>query len=358
MNRNNPLTHLLKIKYPLIQAPMLGCTTPQMVASAADNGIMGSLPLGLLTKEKAQDLIRATKKLTNVPFSVNVFVYSTPRATKDSPLNFLRSYYEKNNLPFPGAPQENPYPLYEELIDVIIGEKIPVVSFTFGLPVRQIVDQLKANGIVLIGIATCAEEAKKAQDSGMDVVVAQGIEAGGHRGTFIDGELPQVGLMALLPQVIDSVRIPVVAAGGLSQGKSIAAAFILGAQGAQVGSAFLRSKESALSMVHKDLIHSSTDSSTIISNAWTGRYARMIPNALTRQSPENELLPYLYQNYLTTLLRQAGKERNDPDLLTLYAGQSAKYARDASTADIVQHLIAETEEVLVNSTEIFNKSAS
>ena len=350
---NNPVTQLLKIKYPFIQAPMLGVTTPEMVAAAADEHILGSLPLGLTSVKKASQSIAAVKKLTSAAFSVNLFIYAKKAFPAQPNLSTLKLYYGNNNLPFPDIPKEDPYTSFEELIDVIINEQIPVVSFTFGIPAKNVVDKLKNNGVILIGVATSAEEAKQIQENGLDLVVAQGIEAGGHRGSFANQKLPEIGLMALLPQVIDAVDIPVIGAGGLSQGKSIAAAFVLGAQGVQIGSAFLRSKESAASAIHKSLLNSINDTGTIITNAWTGRFARLIPNDFTENFPLEELLPYPYQNYMTSSIRQFGKEQNRSDIQALYAGQSAKYAKDEPVAEIIRNLISEAEDALLRPCQAF-----
>ena len=352
---NNRVTQLLKIKYPFVQAPMLGFTTPEMVAAAANQGILGSLPLGLTSVEKALQAIRAVKKLSSVPFSVNLFVYPKKSSPFDPDLSTLKLYYQKNNLAFPEMPQKEPYTPYEELVEVIVKEKIPVVSFTFGIPAKPIIEKLKENDVTLIGVASCTEEAKQIEAEGLDIIVAQGMEAGGHRGTFSNGELPIIGLMSLLPHITDEVQIPVIAAGGISQGKSIAAALLLGAEGVQMGSVFLRSKESAASAIHKDLLSSLKDTGTVITNAWTGRFARMIPNDFIKQLPSEEILPYPFQNYMSSSLRQFGKEQNRSDIQTLYAGQSAKYAKDKAVGEIVRNLILDTEEVLANAPRIFNQ---
>lgn len=345
MNWNNRLTDLLKIEYPFIQAPMLGYTTPQMVATAANSKVLGSLPLGLMSDAKATEAIHSVKKLTQKPFSVNVFAHPEMKVLPDVSLATLHSYYQNYGLPFPHLPEQNPYPSYEGLVDIIIEEGIPVVSFTFGIPSPDILHRLKRKNTVLIGVATSTEEAKKIEQEGLDIVVAQGIEAGGHRASFLSHDLPQVGLISLLPQIVDSVKLPVVAAGGLAEARSIAAAFILGAEGVQIGSALLRSKESAASAIHKALIQSSTDTGTTLTNAWTGRLARMIPNDFINGAKQENILPYPYQNYMTGALRQYGKETNKPDIQTLYAGQSAKYASAASTSEIITQLISETEKV-------------
>lgn len=349
MNWDNRVTKLLKIKYPFIQAPMLGFSTPEMVAAASNSGAMGSLPLGLMSKQNASEAITVTKKLTSSPFAVNLFVYPETEVKNDALCQTLRSYYARYNLPFPSLPKGVPYRSYQEIVETLIEEKPAAVSFTFGIPSYDIVDKLKANGIILIGVATSTDEAKKIQDSGLDLVVAQGIEAGGHRGSFLPGDLPQVGLISLVPQILDSVQVPVVAAGGLSQGRSIAAALILGADGVQVGSAFLRSKESSASNVHKQMIAALQDTGTILTSKWTGRYARMIPNDFIKLLPDEEILPYPFQNYMSAPLRQFGKEYNLSQIQTLYAGQSAGYAKDDSTTEIIHELIADTEYALHNS---------
>lgn len=340
------VTELLKVKHPFIQAPMLGVTTPEMVAAASNQDCFGSLPLGMTGREKATELISKVKNLTNKPFGVNLFAYEAP-VVKEYDISVLESFYAKHNLPFNNSiPTLDPYPPYTDLIDIIIEEQIPVVSFTFGIPANNVIDRLRDNNVILIGTATSALEAKMIEDAGLHMVVAQGIEAGGHRGSFLKEELPQIGLISLLPQVIDAVKIPVVAAGGLAQAPSCAAAFVLGAKAVQIGSLFLRSPESSASQSHKDAVAVATGESTVLTRAWTGRFARGINNDFIRQFGSIEPLPYPIQNILTQPLRQYGIKQQLTDLQSMWAGQSAHLAQEKPTEEILRDLVHKTYDTL------------
>jgi nitronate monooxygenase len=347
MNWNNRVTELLKTEYPIIQAPMLVVTTPEMVAAVSNLGCLGSLPLGYSNQEKAIEKIRAVKQLTDRPFAVNFFAYEQPDVGISPEPSTLREFYNRYAVPFfDELPQADPFPYYTELIDIVLAENIPVVSFHFGIPEPEDVKRLKSENIVLIGSATCTEEARMIEAAGLDMVVAQGVEAGGNRGTFINGNLPEVGLISLVPQIMDAVSIPVIAAGGLMSPQSIAAAFMLGASGVQLGSFFLRCMESGAPSSWKEAVASSMDTSTVLTRAWSGRYGRCITNEFVEQINEEEIFPSPFQHYLTNKLREEGRKKNDPAIQSLWAGQSAKYAEDKSVKDLLTKLIAGTEELL------------
>lgn len=354
MNWKNKLAQKLTIDFPFIQAPMLGITSPEMVAMISNKGALGSLPLGLTTKEQAAALIKAVKRQTSRAFSVNLFVYKESTLDRLPPQQILRSFYSRYNLHYPdNVITEDPFPSFKQLIDILIEEKIPVISFTFGIPDSSIVDRLKSKGCMLIGSASSVEEAKLIEDHGLDIVVAQGIEAGGHRASFLEKTIPQTGLISLVPQVTDAVRIPVVAAGGLMQGRSIAAAFVLGAAGVQIGSAFLRSTESMASTTYKASIAASTDTSTVLTNAWTGKFARGIESNFSMEMQKEEILPYPFQIYYTDRIRKKGKEQDLEDIQAFWAGQSSCFAKDQNADVIISDLITDTESVLEGTNMLF-----
>jgi len=347
MNWSNKITHLLKTKYPIIQAPMLVVSTPEMIATSSNLGCLGSLPLGFSEKQKALEKIQQLKQLTTNPFAVNFFAYDAPNKIPDLPAKTLRSFYEKNNIPFyPEIPHKDPFTYYTELIDIIIEQKVPVVSFHFGIPDSKTLNTLKSNGIITIATATCVDEAKMIEDRGIDIIVAQSFEAGGNKGTFINGDAPEIGLISLLPRVIDAVKIPVIAAGGLMEGRSLAAAFTLGAQGVQLGSVFLRSKDSGAPSSWKEAVKNSDDRSTTLTRAWSGRFGRCIKNEYVKGMQGEELHPSPVQHYLTNKMREEGRKRNDPELQSLWAGQSANYAEEKSTKEILEKVIKDTENIL------------
>ncbi|QKZ13767.1 NAD(P)H-dependent flavin oxidoreductase [Spirosoma sp. KUDC1026] len=341
------LTTQLAIAYPILQGPMLGVTTPAMVAAVANAGGLGSLPVGGLSPEKTHELILATKSKTDKPFAVNLFAHetsvSTSQADIDTMLNLLEAIYEDYGIPFsrPALTEFNFYS-YQDQIEVLLHEQIPIVSFTFGLLEPAVVDQLKQQGSTLIGTATCVREAILLEESGVDIVVAQGVEAGGHRGTFLtDGPLPQVGSLSLLPQIVDAVSLPVIAAGGLFDARTVKAAFVLGAEGVQLGSFFLASDESAASEAYKTAVLSASDTSTALTRAFSGRWARGITNRFMEQVEQATLtIPYYtYQNSLTAGLRAYAQQNNIPELISLWAGQSASNSRRGKASDLLRSLI-------------------
>lgn len=341
------LKHLLDIRYPIVQAPMLGVTTPAMVAAVANAGGLGCLPLGGLSPEKTLDLVMETKAGTNKPFAVNLFAHSLAADINEDDLQkmetYLEKFYKKHNVPFERKPI-SAYQFYNHLdqIEILLDEQVPVVSFTFGLPEADIIERLKERGVSVIGTATSVKEAMLLDKAGVDAITAQGIEAGGHRGSFIDCDpLPQVGLISLVPQVVDTVSVPVIAAGGIFDHRTIKAVFTLGAAGAQLGSYFLAAEESAASEVYKERVLSSTDTSTELTQAFTGKWARGIGNSFMEEMKNSGLtIPYYtYQNSLTSALRDFGKSRGIADIISLWAGQSASQSKRGSTEALFGELI-------------------
>ncbi|MFD1820740.1 nitronate monooxygenase [Pseudarcicella hirudinis] len=348
MKINNELTRLLKIAYPVIQAPMLGATTPEMVAKISNLGGLGSLPVGGLSPAKTAELIRKTKTLTNQPFAVNLFANSFPQPDVeqfDRMQVFLEKYCADNHIRFErmSVADLKFYP-YEDQIDILLSENIPVVSFTFGIINDEAVRVLKEKGVVLIGTATSLKEAGIIEEKGIDMITAQGIEAGGHRGSFLSDEsLPQTGLMTLLPKMTEQINRPVLAAGGINSGKTIKAAFVLGAQGVQIGTAFLGSDESLAFPAYKAALANGTESDTALTKAFSGRWARGIRNTFMDEIEKAGLIipEYPIQNSLTTLLRRNVQEMNNTAFTNLWAGQSHPGTELKPVEAIFQRLIKE-----------------
>ncbi|WP_134091282.1 nitronate monooxygenase family protein [Olivibacter sp. XZL3] len=344
-------TQLMGIRYPIIQAPMLGVTTPAMVAAVANAGGLGSLPLGGLSPEKALALIKETKAGTDRPFAVNLFAHALISEVNEEHIQKMEDYLEqihrRHHLPFERKAISD-YRFYNHLdqIDVLLDGQVSIISFTFGLPEPDVIERLHAQGIKVIGTATSVKEARLLDKAGVDAIVAQGIEAGGHRGTFIEGEpLPQVGLISLIPQVVDCVSIPVIAAGGLFDCRTIKAAFVLGAAAVQLGSYFIATDESAASEIYKERLLNSTDTSSELTRAFTGKWARGIRNSFMQEMKSSDLtIPYYtYQNSLTSALRDYGKTKGIGDLISLWAGQSASRGKRGSTQSLFQELIEQLE---------------
>jgi nitronate monooxygenase len=342
------LTQLLNINYPIVQAPMLGVTTPAMVAAVSNAGALGSLPVGGLSPERTLALIKETKILTGKPFAVNLFAHLPAIDTQDDKISLMQDFLEltcaKYDIPFERQDSSKfKFYYYENLIDILLEEDIPVVSFTFGQLKKEIITAFKAIGTTLIGTATSVAEAKTLAAYGIDVITVQGFEAGGHRGSFLYTDtLPQVGLASLLPQIADEVAVPLLAAGGIYNRKTMKAAFGFGASGVQVGSMFIPSHESAASEIYKAAILNAADTSTVITKAFSGRWARGIENGFMREMAASGLdIPdYTMQNQLMAPIRTYAQQNNIQDLIAMWAGQSAGKGSRESASQIINTLIS------------------
>ncbi|WP_321907415.1 nitronate monooxygenase [Paraburkholderia sp. J11-2] len=356
---STPFSRRFGLRLPLVQGPMAGGpTTPALVAAVSNAGGLGFLAGAALAPEKIVSEVAAIRSLTDKPFGVNLFVLEPANpddATVRRALEAIDPVAAHLGLP-PGEALARYAPDFRAQLETVIELRVPVVSFTFGLLPAADVARLHAAGSYVMGTATHVAEGLAWRDAGADAIVAQGAEAGGHRGTFI-GEAPHalVGTMALVPQLVDAVDaagLPVLAAGGIMDGRGIVAALALGAQGVQMGTAFLGSAQSAIPADWKARLRASTDTATSVTRAITGRHARGIRNALMQQleaKPET-VAPYPVQNALTQPLRQHAARANDGDYLSLWSGQGAPLSRaredGLGAGQIVEALDAEWRAVL------------
>ena len=330
---------------------MFGVSTTEMVAAANNAGCLGSLALADLFVDKSVELIRETKKLTNQPFAVNIFVHHIPEITSSLQQKYLKTqkfiedFADENNikvnLPDLKDIQVNSY---HEQIDAIINENCEILSFTFGNLDDQSIQKLKQKRVTVIGTCTSVEEALLLEKSGIDIICVQGIEAGGHRGTFDAENIPQIGGLSLLSRVYDHVKVPLIYAGGIYNAKTLQASKDLGAKGFQVGSILLASKESALQPFEKEKLKNITEKDIVLTNAFSGRYARGINNKFIEEINNSEyILPYPYQNKLTNELRRAAKKLHNTEFVSIWAGQSIHDYSELSTEDILRKLILDSE---------------
>ncbi|WP_116138281.1 NAD(P)H-dependent flavin oxidoreductase [Trinickia diaoshuihuensis] len=345
-----PFAERFDLRLPLVQAPMVGATTPALVIAASNAGALGSLGAGAMTPDKLTAEVAEIRAGTSRPFGVNLFVldeHTPDEATVRRALSAIDPLRAELGLP-PGRALERYAHAFRAQLDRLVELRVPVVSFTFGVLDAADVARLKAAGSYVIGSATHVAEGLAWRDAGADAVCAQGAEAGGHRGTFIDaGKNPLVGTMALVPQLADALDIPVLAAGGIMDGRGIAAALALGAQAAQLGTVFLPCAESAIAEDWRRRLLASRDTSTSVTRAITGRYARGIRNTLMdRLEAEPSLVaPYPVQNALTQELRQTAAKADRGDYLSLWSGQGAPLLRGrperAGAAELVDALDTE-----------------
>jgi nitronate monooxygenase len=349
----NPFLLRLGVEHPIIQAPMAGGpSTPVLVAAASSAGALGSFAGGYLSPEAIRSAIREIRRLTDRPFGVNLFV---PEPGRRLPTDeevaraqeALRPFRDELGIPAPALVP--PPPPFEAQLSVVLEERVPVFSFTFGALLEADVRRLHERGSLVMGTATTPREAAELERCGVDAVVAQGSEAGGHRGTFAG---PQedglIGTMALVPQVVDRVRLPVVAAGGIADGRGIVAALALGASAVQMGTAFLASAESGAHPRHKEAVLTRSDEDrTALTRAFTGRLARGVRNRfMVEMERRGAILPYPHQGLLTQDIRQASARAGRDDFLSLWAGQAAPLATGKSAREIVDGLVAQAREAL------------
>jgi nitronate monooxygenase len=345
------VSELLGVRYPIVQAPMAGgFTRPELVAAVSNAGALGSLAGAMLAPDALRDAIRAVRALTDRPFAVNLFapvdVGPVDQQAVEAMQRELARYRDELGLPPPGELGAPPPGLVDAQLAVVAEEHIPVFSFTLGLPDLA---GVRDAGCTILGTATTVAEAVALEEAGVDAVVLQANEAGGHRGTFL-GRFEQglVGGIALVPQVVDRMRVPVVLAGGIMDGRGIAAALALGAEGVQLGTAFLAAEEAGTPPAYRQAIAAAPDSATAITRAYTGRPARAVRTRLIEhlETSGAELLPYPVQGGLLLDIRQAATEKDVGDLLFLLAGQASSLSRALPAAELVETLVRETDEVL------------
>jgi nitronate monooxygenase len=345
------LARLLGTRYPMIAAPMAGVNTPELVAAVSDAGGLGSLGGAMLDPDALREQLAAVRAITSAPFGVNLFApLTTPEAPDavGSMLERIAPRRERLGLG-PGTAPPVPAPRFDAQLEVVLEQPPAVFSITFGLPPPEALAALHDAGVTVVGTATTSAEAVAVVDAGCDAVVAQGSEAGGHRGTFAtDFESALVGTMALVPQVRDRVDVPVIAAGGIMDGRGIAAALALGADGVQMGTAFIGCDETRAPDPYVDTLAASADGDTVVTPAFTGRPARVLRTGWVDEieSSGAELPPYPLQAMLLGELRAAELDRGELEMVMRLAGQGAPMLRRGPAGHLVGELAAETEAAL------------
>ena len=342
------IKYLFDIQHPIVQAPMAGGpTTVDLVSKISNLGGLGSVGAGYLPASDLENQIRRLKKKTAKPFSVNLFVNDLPenREVIQTVRNKISKLYDELDLGPTNFEPELESKI-EDQIDVVIAENTPVISCTFGFFNKDQLTRLKKSGAIVVGNATSVDEAVYVESMGADAVIAQGFEAGGHRGSFLptaSGGFPLVGSMSLIPRIVDRVKVPVLAAGGISDGRSILAAISLGASGVQIGTVFLTTHEAKgnSEMVRKLIEAKDTD--TVLTKSFSGKLARGVFNRFIQyfEKNENEIPNYPIMNAITSKIRKKAKDLSTPDLMSLWAGQSSCYARNESAEEAFNRLISE-----------------
>jgi nitronate monooxygenase len=345
----------LDLQGPLIQAPMAGgATTPELVAAVSNAGALGSLGGGYLGPDQLASSIRRIKALTRRPFAVNLFAPcpqpDISRHQIDTAVEATRIYRSELGIADPEV--RPPYlPDFEEQFSVVLAERPAVFSFTFGVPDRRALQDCRERGILTIGTATTLDEGLALQDAGADAVVAQGVEAGAQRGSFAPEKPdPFLGLNALVPMLASTLRIPVIAAGGIMNGQGIAAALALGAAAAQLGTAFLACEECGIAKIYRNALLNPAPKTTRLTRAFTGRWARGLENRfiIEMAARENAILPFPAQNAFTQDIRKKAAQLELPDYLSLWAGQGVGLIRAMKAEALVKTLFQETADAIAS----------
>jgi nitronate monooxygenase len=342
------LLDLLNIEHPIIQAPMAGAMDWELVAAASEAGALGSLPGAMLSPEQVREQVGRIRSRTDKPFSINFFCHTPPPTDGGAEAAWrkrLATYYRELGLD-PQAPTNAPNrtPFDSAMCDVVVAARPAAVSFQFGLPEPALVKRVKEAGSVVLSSATTVGEGLWLADHGVDAIIAQGFEAGGHRGMFLTENVQnQVGTFALVPQIVSAVGVPVIAAGGIADGRGIAAAFALGAAGVQIGTAYLFSPEAKISAPHRAALKSARDDATALTNVMTGRPARGVVNRVMRElGPLTDAAPPfpLAANALAPL-RAKAEAQGSGDFSPMWSGQAAALGRELPARELTQRLAAE-----------------
>lgn len=335
---------LLNLKFPIIQAPMAGAASPELIAAVANTGALGSLGAGYMPPAELKKAIVAIRQSTTNPFAVNLFIPEKHHTTTKEIEHMQKIIAEASSeLKIPIEPVLPPYlPTFDEQLNIIIEEKIPIFSFTFGILDEKWIHRLKSHGIILIGTATNLAEALLLEQRGIDAIVAQGSEAGGHRGTFIGkAEHSLIEIRKLIPQLVHNLRIPVIAAGGIMDAHDVNTMLTLKAEAVQMGTAFLSCHESTINAAYKKALLNLTHDDTILTRAFSGKLARGLKNKFTQkmQAHTNELLGYPVQNALTKSMRKEAAKQSNIDFLSMWAGQRAYLCEDLSVNQLMATII-------------------
>ena len=326
------------ISKPIIQAPMAGVTSPAFVAACCEAGALGFIGAGYLNGQETQTFIQDVKKLTDKVFGVNLFVQEEPRIDINvlhEARMALQPIYDE--LGIQGIQTVVSTEVFEAQVQAVLDENVPIVSFTFGLPSEDVLLRLKEKGIFVIGTATTFEEARAVEAAGLDAVVLQGSEAGGHRGSFQE-PMQLIAIRELIMQVVESIQIPVIAAGGIMTKEHVDELLALGVEAVQVGTALLTAEECSVSEFHKEAILNSKEIGTCLTRAFTGKLARGLKNTFTEQLEHAIIAPYPLQHHLTTKIRQVSAQMGRPEYLSLWMGENSYMAKRAPAKEIIDSL--------------------
>lgn len=338
----------LHLNAPIVQGPFGGgLSSVDLVVAVGESGGLGSFGAHHLDGAGIRDVAAQIRARTQRAFALNLWI---PHQGADDPpltdaqwntaIDLLRPWFDELRVPIPGRPARF-MPRYDEQVETVLELKPPVFSFVFGVPSAGVLERCRRAGIVTIGAATVPEEAKLLADAGVDMIVATGMEAGGHRVSFLrEPEECLTGTLALVPAVADTVKAPVIAAGGIADARGIAAVLAAGASAAQIGTAFLACEESNAHPLHRQMLFSEAARHTTLTRAFTGRLARSIHNEfIEKLKGKEELLPpYPVQGWLTGRLREAALKAGRADVVSLWSGQGTRLLKHRRAQSLMSEL--------------------
>lgn len=350
---NSKLLELIGTDLPIIQAPMAGASGSEMAFAVSDAGGLGSLPCAMMSPDRMNAELVAIRQRTSKPLNVNFFCHSLPQADPAREAAWrerLGAYYREFDLDVSEISQPaSRSPFNEEMCEVVEQHRPEVVSFHFGLPEKRLLERVKAGGSVVISSATTVEEARWLEAHGCDAIIAQGSEAGGHRGMFLPGDIStQAGTFALVPQVVDAVQVPVLAAGGIADGRGIAAAFALGGAGVQVGTAYLFTPEALVSDLHRAALRAGADNATALTNLFSGKPARSLFNRVMHElgPMSDQVPPFPTAGAALAPLKAKAEEAGDAGFSSLWSGQSASLCHESDAAALTRQLATDAQNLL------------
>jgi nitronate monooxygenase len=345
---NRRVIELFGIELPMVLAPMAGAVDWELAVEAAEAGALGSLPCAMLNAEQAREQMSRIRANTTKPVNINFFCHVPPTLSNEREARWrecLAPYYRELGIdPATPVPSSNRTAFDDAMCEVVEETKPEVVSFHFGLPEERLMSRVKAAGARVISSATTVAEARWLEERGSDAIIAQGFEAGGHRGIFLSEDLAtQVGTFALLPQIVDAVQVPVIAAGAIADGRGIAAAFAFGAAGVQIGSAYLKCPESRVSAPHRKALENAHDDGTALTNLMTGRPARGFVNRVMRElGPISDIAPHFpLAGGALAPLRAKAEKQGSGDFSPMWAGQAAALSPALPARELTRKLASD-----------------
>lgn len=352
---NTKITELLGIDYPILQGPMgAGFSTPSLLAAVSNAGGLGSLGAYTLTPQEILDADIAIREVTAKPYNINLWVSDVDKTLINYPKEKLekikllfKPYFDELGIPLPDLSTDIPSK-FEKQVETLFAIRPAVFSFIFGISSKEILDESRKLGIKTVGTATTLDEALALEEAQVDAIVAAGFEAGGHRPSFLKPAQDSfTGLFTLLQQLNAKVKTPIIAAGGITDAKGIAASLALGASAVQLGTAFLATDESGATPLHKKMLFSDESNYTTLSKSLTGRTGRMIANRISIDVPfETEVLPFPLQTRLLSPLKAAALAQGKTEMISFWSGQNTTSLKHHSAVELMQSLIAETSQII------------